>query len=186
MNNRDDRNRGGFNKPFDKLGQSQSSSNRPPNQNYGRDDDRNNEKSLDEAWKDYLKDGYFDDAGNLRIELVKRENLQTLVKEMAFAKPKPLTSNQLRRFFQHCRLVESRILSKHSNWEKEKTAFMQIDSAAADAYGKQEKKIPKIFHDFIRRNVAAVKTEKDFVNGFLKHFEALVGFAAQYLERERK
>lgn len=185
MSNRDDRNRGRFNKPFAQKFQNQSSSNRPPSQ-HGRNDDRNNEKSLDEVWKDYLKDGYFDDEGNLREELVKRENLQALVKEMAFARPNPLSSNQLRRFFQHCRAVESRVLSKHSNWEKERVAFMQIDSAAADAYGKQDKKIPKIFHDFIQRNVALVKTEKDFTNGFLKHFEALVGFAAQYLEKERK
>ncbi len=43
-----------------------------------------------------------------------------------------------------------------------------------------------IFHDFIRHNVAAVKTEKDFLEGFLPHFEALVGFGTPlFRERER-
>ncbi len=181
MSNWKDKNRGGgFNKPFEKQFQ-----NRSPNQGYGRNDEQKPERNLEEVWKDYLKDGYFDNDGNLREELMRREYLQNLVKEMAYAKPK-LTSNQLRRFFQHCRTVESRVLSRHSSWEKELTAFMQIDSAAADAYGKQDKKIPKIFHDFVKQNVASVKTEKDFMCGFLKHFEALVGFASQYLDKERK
>ena len=58
--------------------------------------------------------------------------------------------------------------------------------AAADAFGKMPPKIPEIFHDFIKSNVAAVKNEKDFLKGFLPHFEALVGFGSQYFkERER-
>jgi CRISPR type III-A-associated protein Csm2 len=181
MTDRRDRNRGGFNNPFRDHFQD-----RFPNQGHGSGDSQKREKSLEDVWKDYLKNGYFDENGNLREELVKRENLQNLAKEMANAKPKPLSSNQLRRFFQHCRVIESRILSKNSSWEREKTEFMKLDVAAADAYGKQEKKIPKIFHDFIEQNVAAVKTEKDFMCGFIKHFEALVGFASRYLDKERR
>ncbi len=55
----------------------------------------------------------------------------------------------------------------------------------ADARGKSQPKIPDLFADFIQRNVDAVKTQKDFLFGFLPHFEALIGFGTSHLQRER-
>jgi hypothetical protein len=46
-------------------------------------------------------------------------------------------------------------------------------------------KIPEIFHDFIVENVALVRSEKDFLDGFLPHFAALVGFGTRHFKRER-
>lgn len=168
----------GFNKPFAQHFQQRQAS--------GSSQGHPRERSIDEVWGgSYLQNGYFDENGNLLEELVRRDKLTPLIEAMINSQPK-LTSSQLRRFFQHCRAIETRILSQTSGWEKQKAEFLKLDAAAADAYGKQEKKIPKLFHDFIQRNVAAVKTEKDFMEGFLKHFEALVGFATQYLEKERR
>jgi CRISPR type III-A-associated protein Csm2 len=138
------------------------------------------EKSLSDILRG---SGYFDAAGNLRMEFVLRDRLVPIAKDLANAKP-PLTAHQLRRFFQHCRAIEAKLRAKTSTWAAEEPAFRQLDVAAADASGKN--KIPQLFHDFIQYNVAAVKNEKDFLKGFLPHFEALVGFGSQYFkERER-
>jgi CRISPR type III-A-associated protein Csm2 len=143
------------------------------------------ERSLAEIWPGYLSDGYFDSGGRLKPALVLRNRLVPLIQEMDRSAPR-LTMHQIRRFFQHCRAIEARIRAKISTWEDEEAAFRKLDVAAADAFGKNNPKIPKIFHDFIERNVAAVRTGNDFLKGFLPHFEALVGFGSQFLrERER-
>jgi hypothetical protein len=93
--------------------------------------------------------------------------------------------NQLRRFFQHCRAIEARLRARTSRWEAERTLhFATLDRAAADAFSKS--KIPQMFHDFIQHNVAIVRTEKDFLEGFLPHFEALVGFGSRYFSKEKE
>lgn len=136
-------------------------------------------------WPDCLEDGYFDAAGNLLAGYVARERMELLAQSMAEGNP-PLTAHQIRRFFQHCRVIEGRLRAKTSTWASEVASFKQLDVAAADAFGKSPPKIPQLFHDFIKKNVAAVNSEKDFLNGFLPHFEALVGFGTQHFkDRER-
>lgn len=139
-----------------------------------------------ESLSDILRrSGYFDAAGNLRGEFVARDQIAPIAQAMSEAKP-PLTMHQIRRFFQHCRAIEAKVRAGTSTWAAEEAAFRQLDVAAADAFGKTPPKIPELFHDFIRSNVAAVKNEKDFLKGFLPHFEALVGFGSQFFkERDR-
>jgi CRISPR type III-A-associated protein Csm2 len=97
-----------------------------------------------------------------------------------------MTMHQIRRFFQHCRAIEAKVRAGTATWAAEEAAFRQLDVAAADAFGKSPPKIPELFHDFVKSNVAAVKNEKDFLKGFLPHFEALVGFGSRFFkERER-
>lgn len=142
-------------------------------------------RTLEQIWPGYLQGGYFDNNGSLKAEYVSRATVDPLVQAMGQAFP-PLTTHQLRRFFQHCRAIEARLKAKQAAWDALNADFRKLDVAAADAFGKSTKKIPLLFHDFIRRNVAAVSGEKDFVHGFIPHFEALVGFGAQHLrERER-
>lgn len=140
----------------------------------------------EESLSDILRrSGYFDAAGNLRIDFVLRDRLVPIAKDLANARP-PLTVHQVRRFFQHCRAIEAKLRAKTSTWLAEEATFRLLDAAAADALGKDKPKIPVLFHDFIKLNIAAVKNEKDFLKGFLPHFEALVGFGSQYFkERER-
>ncbi len=142
--------------------------------------------AAEETLSDILRhSGYFDAAGNLRIAFVVRDRLVPIAEDLANARP-PLTVHQVRRFFQHCRAIEAKLRAKASTWAAEEAAFRQLDVAAADAFGKAPPKISRLFHDFIMSNVAAVKNEKDFLKGFLPHFEALVGFGSQYFkERER-
>ncbi len=143
------------------------------------------EKSLEQLWPGYLKEGYFDEHGNLRSGYVSREPIEGIVRPMAHASP-PLTTNQLRRFFGHCRAIEAELKAGSASWDAKLSEFQMLDVAAADAYGKRDPKIPRLFHDFIKQNVAAVRGEKDFLEGFLPHFEALVGFGSQFFENQRR
>lgn len=129
-------------------------------------------------WPDPLG-GYFDAAGNLKPEFVERNSMLPMAEAMEVGR---LTSNQIRRFFGHCRRLETR-LKAGETWARVRADFLMLDSAAADAVGKSPKKIPENFHNFIMRNVAAVKNEKDFLQGFLPHFEALVGFSSGKLSK---
>ncbi|MFA7237275.1 MAG: type III-A CRISPR-associated protein Csm2 [Phycisphaeraceae bacterium] len=142
------------------------------------------EDKIANHWPDYLKDGYFDADGNLRIEYVSREKVEPLIQKMANAQPK-LTTGQLRRFFQHCRGLETKLKSGAATWAAIRPQFEFLDAASADAFGKTPHKIPDLFYDFISRNVHAVKTEKDFLQGFLPHFEALVGFGSLHVQKDR-
>lgn len=154
--------------------------------------------SLAQLWPKYLEGGYFDEAGHLKPEYVsrclpgddvleesKQHGAEPLIRAMANARP-ALTTGQIRRFFGHCRALETKIKAGGSTWESVRGEFLKLDVAAADSFGKKPTpKIPELFHDFIRRNVAAVKTEKDFLHGFLPHFEALLGFGSIYIQKER-
>jgi len=104
---------------------------------------------------------------------------------MACGQPE-LTQHQLRRFFQHCRALEARLRARQAAWPALEAEFCKLDAVAADAAGKNPPKIPEIFHDFIRRNVAAVHSEREFLQGFLPHFEALVGFGSLHLKKSER
>lgn len=142
--------------------------------------DREGAQGIDGIFPGYLEQGYFD-GERLRVELLERTRMDRLARAMASGQP-PLTSHQVRRFFQHCRRIEARLRAS-STWAREERDVLKIDSFAADAASKR--KAPPIFEEFIRRNVAAVKDQRDFTEGFMAHFEALLGFGARYFgERE--
>ena len=126
------------------------------------------------------KGTYFDERGSLKLEFVAKSNVETLARDLARDR---LNMHQLRRFFNYCREIERRLRSTQSVWEAEKSNVARLSAFAADAGGKG--KIPKSFRDFIDKNVERCKTRSDFLEGFMKHFEALVGFAALYLKEER-
>jgi CRISPR type III-A-associated protein Csm2 len=139
-------------------------------------------QTIGDIWPHYLEGGYFASEGYLQRDYVSRDKVEPLIKAMARSEPE-LTQHQLRRFFQHCRAVEARLRARQSTWATSEAEFCKLDAAAADAAGKNPPKIPALFHDFIRRNVAAVHSEKEFLQGFLPHFEALVGFGSLHLKK---
>lgn len=138
-----------------------------------------------ELWPDYLKDGYFDAQGNLKPQYISRRMVEPLVRAMAGDPERALTAGQVRRFFQHCRGIAARLKTRQADWSQVLPDVLLMDAAAQEAYGrKPDRRIPALFLDFIRENIAAVKSEKDFVHGFMRHFEALVGFGAMHLPSE--
>jgi hypothetical protein len=146
--------------------------------------------TVKDLWPDYLAGGYFDAQGNLKPEYVSRERMERLVKAMCLEGDRPrrdgLTPHQIRRYFGHCRAIETRLKSAAgAPWATVVPEVKKLDVAAADGLGKRPPKIPELFHDFIKCNVGAIKSEKDFLNGFLPHFEALVGFGTAHFVKER-
>lgn len=137
-------------------------------------------------WRGYLEGGYFDADGHLKVEYVAREKVEPLVQAMCRDGRAPLTTHQVRRFFGHCRAIETKLKSLNVEWGAIWSELHKLDIAAADGLAKDRPKIPVLFADFITRNVAAVKNDKDFLQGFLPHFEALVGFGTAHFEKDRK
>lgn len=145
-----------------------------------RGDPQDANDTVSKHWPGYLDGGYFDSNGCLKVEYVSREKVEPLAQKMA-----SLTIHQVRRYFGHCRAVETRLKSGGISWERVLPEVKRLDVAAADGAAKQPAKIPALFHDFIRRNVDKVKTKEDFLKGFLPHFEALVGFGQAHFKKER-
>jgi len=141
---------------------------------------------MDAEWINRYSAGYFDEHGYLRPEYVQRGTVEELARAMAG--DSGLTRKQARRFFQHCRWLERRLnlgeQSGQSKWGDLRGDVYKLDIAAADALNKEPAKIPVIFHDFIKYNVGAIKTERDFRDGFMRHFEALIGFGYRHFKRE--
>ncbi len=133
-----------------------------------------------DRWPNYLDGGYFDSQGNLKVEYVSRERVEPLAQKMS-----GLTIHQLRRYFGHCRVVETRLKAGGASWESIRPEIKKLAIAAADGAAKDRPKIPALFHDFIQRNTDAIKSRDDFLRGFLPHFEAVVGFGQGYFKKQR-
>ena len=125
---------------------------------------------------------YFDDKGCLKLDYVAKDKVEPLVKQLARER---LKAHQLRRFFNHCRSIEQRLRSRQTVWEQERANIAKLSSQAAYASQKTDP-IPPSFRRFIDDNVEMIRTEKDFLEGFMEHFEAVVGFAALHVREERR
>ncbi len=138
-----------------------------------------------------LPDSYFkiDDRGQsyLQPDFVSKKNVDHLAKQLATQSNPKLTTGQLRRFFNHCREIERQLKVDGESWLRVSARFEALCYHAQNAV--EARKIPPEFQDFINRNVkrvvAAEEPEKTFLEGFLPHFEALVGFGAAYMKERR-
>jgi hypothetical protein len=135
-------------------------------------------QTVAEIWPGYLAEGYFDSTRNLRLELVRRVTVDPLAAALAGA---GLTKTQLRRFFQHCRGLEVQLRAGQASWENLAAKFALIDASAEAALRRSQAAIPPLFYDFLITNCAAVGTRADFLEGFIPHYVALIGFSAAHL-----
>ena len=134
-----------------------------------------------------LPDAYFgtDAKGrrHLQPDFVAKKTIDPLARQLGrFENPK-LTKGQLRRFFNHCRQIEWRLLIDGESWDQVDAGFQALCSHAQ--YALSSRKIPDGFKRFIDQNVQRVATDRDprdaFLRGFLPHFEALVGFGSAHM-----
>lgn len=122
---------------------------------------------------DYLKQGYFDENGNLFERLIARDgDADIIAKQLGIDRP-AMTTHQLRRFYGHVRAADNR-LKMTGNFPSVYIDLKKLEPFVAEAKGKG--KIPDIFFSFMTKNLSAVKSEKDFTYGFLEHFQAVVAF----------
>lgn len=134
-----------------------------------------------------LPDSYFrtdaDGHSCLRPEFVSRRTLNPRVSAFTASKP-GLTTGQMRRFFNHCREIERLLTVEGYSWERVLAQFASLSAHAHNAAATN--KIPAPFRAFIDENVERVLASDNprdaFLIGFLRHFEALVGFSAGRLQ----
>lgn len=77
-------------------------------------------------WPKYLEGGYFDESGCLKIEYVSREKVDPLAKNMS-----NLTVHQVRRYFGHCRALETQLKTSGASWEAIRPEVRRLDIAVA-------------------------------------------------------
>ncbi len=120
---------------------------------------------------------YYDEAGNLNAEL-----FDSLAHEKAkqFINDR-LNSNQLRRFYNECKNIETRFKlccqGEDPKFAQQK-AFLTVLPRLKLLKSKisyAKKKIPKSFETWLTQSIDAVETPMDF-KAFLLSFEAVVGF----------
>ncbi len=122
---------------------------------------------------DYLQGGYFDENGYLKERyIIKGGDADSIAKRLGLETP-AMTNNQLRRFYGHVRAAENR-LRMTNNFSPVYLDLKKLEPLVAEAKGKR--KIPDIFYDFMTKNLDSVKTKEDFIEGFMEHFQAIVGF----------
>lgn len=135
-----------------------------------------------------LPNSYFevDNKGQSYLQpvFVSKKNVDPLAKQLACRSNPKLTTGQMRRFFNHCREIERRLKVDGESWHQVSAGFEALCYHAQNA--KSAGKIPKEFQDFIDDNVKRVgfakEPERAFLDGFLPHFEALVGFGAAHMK----
>ncbi len=90
-----------------------------------------------------------------------------------------LKSSQLRKFYNEVRALANRVEAE--GFEKIKPLIKMLKVKVN--YQKGRELVPKEFVDFISNCVDNVNDEMDFVDGFVKHFEAVVGYYYGKAER---
>ena len=122
---------------------------------------------------DYLAEGYFEAKNGKRY--LRPEVIDTTAMDVAkVLGTRGMKSNQLRRFFNKARGIESK-LTRDRDFEAIK---MDIYGFKRDvAYQVGRKLVPDDFQQFINRNVElAVQDEESFRKGFLQHFESVLAY----------
>jgi len=118
---------------------------------------------------------YFDEKGNIRNGLLDREAEE---KAKSFVHPRdrnsnPLTSAQLRRFYNEFKGLEKKVAAK--GFDATLPLIKMVKSKAAYSANPKNPKIPRAFKDFLSENIDAINQKRDF-EAFMLFFEAVVGF----------
>ena len=135
-------------------------------------------------------DTYFgrDDSGRdyLQADFVSKRNVEPWARHLARDSRPILTTGQIRRFFNHCREIERCLKVDGQSWAQVSARFESLCSHVQ--YARSANKIPEEFQRFIDDNVRRVTSAEDpgkaFVDGFVPHFEALVGFGAAHMRKD--
>jgi len=124
----------------------------------------------------YLANGYFDDKGNVRPEVIQTWP-PALARTFTEATPK-LNTAQLRRFYNKVCNINQR-LDANQPFDELKEQIYSLGALVAASVGR--KTAPQVFKDFVDMNIPhAVRSEKHFRRGFLIHFQSVVAYAKYY------
>lgn len=121
----------------------------------------------------YLKEGYFDDKGNPLPQVLQKWPID-IADALFKARPR-MTTNQLRgAFFAEVRRLE-RKLGATCDFDMVRPELLKLNAYVVDR--RKKYKVSALFEEFITVNLReAARGEQEFINGFVPHFECLVGF----------
>ena len=127
-------------------------------------------------WSSYLKDGYFDAAGNLHPRLVVEDAIE-MARRLARGRTggrDGFAPAQLRRFYGKAKFLEQK-LEAGTPFASLVAELLTLQPLAADAVAKE--KAPSEFKQFIDKNLHwAARDQKSFKEGFLVHFQSVVAY----------
>lgn len=125
----------------------------------------------------FFKEGYWDNKGNIREELLTIE-----AEEVAKSfKEGRLTNSQLRAFFNEIKGLSNRIDGKKENWDKVYPMVLMIKSKV-EYRSSKDPKMASLKH-FLKRSVAYIQKENRANKGyeafetFVIFFETVVGYS---------
>lgn len=128
---------------------------------------------------DYLKTGYFDDKGNIKCEL-----LTTVAEQKAKELGESgITSTQLRRFFIQVRAIERQLGQKY--FPQLIPEIQGLKPLVANYVGRGKNQFERQRRESLKRFIdsnveVATKEEKNFIKGFIPHFESVVAYFKYY------
>jgi len=127
----------------------------------------------------YLTKGFFDTNGNV-LEKYITTWAEEIAQKLGQGFP-DMKKHQLRRFYNHVKLLE-RKLDLTGNYDAINKDLKMLIPYAVNASNANPPKVPKLFEEFIKKNLGAVGDPKTF-RAFLDHFQAIVGFSERYLKK---
>ena len=132
---------------------------------------------LPEGYLPDLAKGYFSEEG-----VIRKEYLVTYPDGVSWSFT-GMTYTQIRSFFAALRVAESAYSNAIEGGVKAKVAEEQLianvqrlDGIVTYARGRDRYLVPETFRTFMRKNIEACQTAKDVLEGFMLHFEAVLGY----------
>jgi CRISPR-associated protein Csm2 len=126
----------------------------------------------------YLVGGYFNDEGNIKDELLvdhAREVARLIgLRGQGY---EGIKNAQLRKFYGHVRAADTR-MNYDAPFEAVRPSILELSAFVAEAAGKR--KVPAVFQQFMDKNLENIRDAKSFRQGFVKHFQAVVGFFSYF------
>ncbi len=137
--------------------------------------------------KDYLKDGYFDETGNIYTKLISgtaSEIADTFKNKYGNF---DIKYTQMRKFFQHARQAQRTYESVSYEERKEEKTIIELKNKIVKLksmvlYAQGRAQVPESFADFITKNVLIIEKSSiedipnNVIKGFIPHFEAVVAY----------
>ena len=130
---------------------------------------------------DYLRGGYFDQNGYLRVEVVTHW-AKSVAKVLIGTNPKNprMKSAQLRNFYEKAKVIQRRLKAEEP-FDSLRAEVASLERDAAYAVGRENSPAPPSFKEWMDRNLElALRDAKNFL-AFVEHFESVVAFH-RYLE----
>lgn len=128
--------------------------------------------SLPIEYEEEILDGYFNEKDSLKESLIIK--YPKALAEQFSKEPKINKPTQIRKYYDYCKNLEG-ILKIKNDFNSILSELYQLVPLTNNALNKGN--ISVSFKDFIELNIhQAVKSEKNFTEGFLPHFQSLLGY----------